>query len=149
MFYSASCEYAVRGLVHLAKQPRDRMLAVDQLAMQDEMPKYFLAKIFHRLARHGILRSTKGPGGGFALARAPQLITLQQVVDAMQGATRAEQCVVGLHPCDSAAPCPMHDSWQVLRGQIERYLQTTTIAELASGETERSELVAAGVESVV
>ena len=136
MICSASCEYAIRGLVQMARQPAGRKLSVENLVAKEQMPKYFLAKIFQRLAQHHILESRKGPGGGFALARSADQITLQDVVEAMEGAARAEQCVVGINKCDPEQPCPMHDDWQLLRTRVEDYLRQTTIAEIAASNHE-------------
>ena len=59
MIYSASCEYAIRGLVQMALQPAGQKLSVENLVAKEQMPKYFLAKIFQRLAQHHILESRK------------------------------------------------------------------------------------------
>jgi len=68
MIYSRSAEYAIRAFVHLAQVPEGKYAMVKNIAEQEEIPAHFLAKILQQLARKGLLRSSKGPTGGFACA---------------------------------------------------------------------------------
>src|ERR1035438_5440298 len=65
MIYSRSAEYAIRAFVHLAQVPEGKYAMVKNIAEQEEIPAHFLAKILQQLARKGLLRSSKGPTGGF------------------------------------------------------------------------------------
>ena len=67
MIYSRSAEYAIRAFVHLAQVPEGKYAMVKNIAEQEDIPAHFLAKILQQLARKGLLRSSKGPTGGFAL----------------------------------------------------------------------------------
>jgi Rrf2 family protein len=67
MIYSRSAEYAIRALVHMAQVPNGQYAMAKNIAAQEEIPRHFLAKILQQLARSGLLRSSKGPNGGFAL----------------------------------------------------------------------------------
>jgi len=74
MIYSRSAEYAIRAFVHLAQVPEGKYAMVKNIAEQEEIPAHFLAKILQQLARKGLLRSSKGPTGGFALRVDPSEI---------------------------------------------------------------------------
>jgi Rrf2 family protein len=132
MIYSRSTEYAIRAFVHLAQVPDGKYAMVKQIAEQEGIPAHFLAKILQQLARKGLLRSSKGPTGGFSLRFSPREISIIQLVEALDGLTDYQKCVSGLSECNDEAPCGMHDSWKALRARIMEYLETTTIADLAT-----------------
>jgi Rrf2 family protein len=131
MIYSRSAEYAIRAFVHLAQVPEGKFAMVKNIAEQEEIPAHFLAKILQQLARKGLLRSSKGPTGGFALRVAPSEVRLLDIVEALDGLTAYQQCASGLSECSDEMPCSMHDSWMSLRSRIMDYLGRNTIADLA------------------
>ena len=57
---------------------------VREIAEEESIPRHYLAKILQQLASHGLVRSTKGPGGGFALAREPQELMISEIVDILE-----------------------------------------------------------------
>src|SRR5205823_9980908 len=131
MIYSRSAEYAIRAFVHLAQVQDGKYAMVKNIAEQEEIPAHFLAKILQQLARKGLLRSSKGPTGGFALRVDPGQIRLLDIVEALDGLAPYQQCAAGLLECSDTMPCSMHDSWSALRSDIMDYLEQNTIADLA------------------
>jgi Rrf2 family protein len=131
MIYSRSAEYAIRAFVHLAQVPEGKFAMVKNIAEQEEIPAHFLAKILQQLARKGLLRSSKGPTGGFALRVPASDVRLLDIVEALDGLTAYQQCASGLAECSDEMPCSMHDSWMSLRSRIMDYLGRNTIADLA------------------
>ncbi len=142
MIYSRSAEYAIRAFVHLAEVPDGRYAMVKNIAEQEDIPAHFLAKILQQLARKGLLRSSKGPTGGFALRIASREIRLLDIVEALDGLTPYEQCASGLSQCSDEMPCPLHDSWVGLRSRIMDYLGRNTIADLARALDQKKKLLA-------
>jgi Rrf2 family transcriptional regulator, iron-sulfur cluster assembly transcription factor len=131
MIYSRSAEYAIRAFVHLAQASGGKYAMVKNIAEQENIPVHFLAKILQQLARKGLLRSSKGPTGGFALRAAPQDIRLLDIVEAVDGLESYQQCAAGHAQCSDSTPCFMHDSWAGLRSRIMDYLGRNTIADLS------------------
>ena len=131
MIYSRSAEYAIRAFVHLAQVQEGKYAMVKNIAEQEDIPAHFLAKILQQLARKGLLRSSKGPTGGFALRVDPSEIRLLDIVEALDGLAPYQQCASGLSECSDDMPCSMHDSWIALRSRIMDYLGKNTIADLA------------------
>ena len=130
MIYSATTEYAIRALAHIATlEPGERILARD-LAQETDVPRQFLGKILHRLARIGFLDSAKGRGGGFRFAMEPSTITVQHVVTAVEGGEGLKRCVLGLNECNDAQPCPMHDEWVGLRKGLTDKVYALTLEDL-------------------
>jgi Rrf2 family transcriptional regulator, iron-sulfur cluster assembly transcription factor len=130
MIYSRSAEYAIRAFVHLAQVPDGKYAMVKNIAEQEELPAHFLAKIMQQLARKGLLRSSKGPTGGFALRVPPADVKLWDIVEALDGMKQYTACASGLSECSDEMPCSMHDGWVALRTHIIDYLERNTIADL-------------------
>src|SRR5512146_3148413 len=101
MIYSRSAEYAIRAFVHLAQVPEGEYAMVKNIAEQEEMPAHFLAKILQQLARKGLLRSCKGPTGGFALRAEPSEISLLNIVEAFDGLALYQKCRSGFSECSN------------------------------------------------
>jgi len=131
MIYSRSSEYAIRAFVHLAQVPEGKYAMVKQIAAEEEIPSHFLAKILQQLARKGLLRSSKGPTGGFSLRVSADEVRLVDIVEALDGLGEYQKCASGLAGCTDDMPCALHDSWKVLRSRIMDYLGRNTIADLA------------------
>jgi len=131
MLYSKPCEYAIRALAFMARRGDQKPAQGQEIAVAEKIPGPVLGKILQDLVRKGLLESRRGPGGGFRLARRAELITLRDVVAAIDGLDHFHDCVAGLEMCGEDAPCPLHDSWKVIRGQILHDLETTTVAQMA------------------
>ncbi len=136
MMYSRSVEYAFRALTYLARQPKGSQKLARQIARSERVPAFFLAKTLQQLARNGVLRSVKGPTGGFALDRPPSKITMMEVIEVLDGTDTYDRCIVGLRECNDQVLCPVHDGFKLLRDRLKRYLSRTTVAQLVS-ESER------------
>jgi Rrf2 family protein len=85
MQLSQSVTYALQALLQLAESGEGVLITRGKLAANGQMPERFLLEILHDLVKRGILRSTRGGGGGFALARRPEDISLLDVVEAIDG----------------------------------------------------------------
>jgi len=136
MIYSKACEYAIRALTYLARH-FDRSCLVKEISNHEEIPHYFLGKILQSLARDGLLKSAKGPGGGFKLAKSPEELTLLEIKEAVDGVADLEECAVGLEKCDDETPCPLHETFKPIREQIKAYLRTTTLSDMARAVEEK------------
>jgi Rrf2 family iron-sulfur cluster assembly transcriptional regulator len=132
MIFSSSTEYAIRGLSELAGRGGHGPTIVDDLVSGTDLPRDFLAKVFQKLVRGGILRSMKGRGGGFSLARPAHEITIMSIVEAIDGPQLLDGCVVGLERCNDQMPCPQHDLYKPIRQRLKDYLTTTTLADLSA-----------------
>ena len=142
MIYSRSAEYAIRAFVHLAQVQEGKYAMVKNIAEQEDIPAHFLAKILQQLARKGLLRSSKGPTGGFALRVDANEIRLLDIVEALDGLAPYQQCASGLSECNDDMPCSMHDSWVALRSRIMDYLGRNTIADLAKALDQKKKAIA-------
>lgn len=122
MLYSPTCQYALRALIYLASQKNADPVLGRKIAEDEGIPKQFLSKILHLLRNKGLIITTKGPGGGYRLARPAQRISLGQVVEAIDGKMDISQrCILGLDKCSDEESCALHDQWKKFQKQ---YLST-------------------------
>jgi Rrf2 family iron-sulfur cluster assembly transcriptional regulator len=136
MIYSSACSYAIRAMTLLATVRPDGYVLMDELCSDNDLPRHFVAKIFQGLVHDGLLKSAKGRGGGFALARPASRITLYHIVAAVDGEEHFEECVVGMTRCNDRQPCPQHDEFKAVRARIVDFLKGTTLQKM-SGTFER------------
>jgi len=139
MIYSNACEYAIRGMTYLARSPKELHLA-REIAEREEIPYFFLSKILQTLAKAGLLKSIKGRGGGFQLAKSPEKITLYDIKVCIDGAADLDACAVGLSRCSDKQPCPLHDTFKPLRASIRSYLKETSLADMSRAVTKKRAL---------
>jgi len=103
---------------------------VKNIADEEQIPAHFLAKILQQIARKGLLKSSKGPTGGFCLKVAPNKLKLIDIVDAVDGLNNFNACAGGLPECTSAKACSLCDRWKPVQSRIMVFLGKTTIADL-------------------
>ena len=124
-------EYAVRGIVFLASRPADKVCLLSEIAEAVDVPQTFLAKIFQQFSKIGLVRSYRGTGGGFMLGRAPEKITLLEVVEAVEGPIVPNRCVISTDECDRSNSCHVHPVWVEVQDQVRATLARVTLKELA------------------
>lgn len=127
-------EYAIRAAIYLAQQQPDEVILISDISRSTEVPQSFLAKILQQLCKHNLVRSFRGSGGGFTLAREARTITLREVIEAVEGPIVPNRCLQGEGICDRDAHCQVHPVWREVQGQVTATLDRFSIAELASRE---------------
>ena len=129
--FSRSAEYGIRAMTFLALQPTGKLTGAREISQAEEIPMPFLWKILQNLARRKLVRSFKGVGGGYVLARPAGEICLQDVLQATDDHSLANGCVLGLAVCSEETPCPLHHSWKEIRDRLVVMLEQTTLDDLA------------------
>ena len=125
-------EYAIRGMIFLAAQPPKSLILIQEIAAATEAPVSFLAKIFQEFARSGLVRSTRGSGGGFTLARPPAEISRLQLVEIIEGPILPNRCLQGGARCGHRNSCRVHDVWRRVQQQTVETLRQVTLAEIVA-----------------
>jgi Rrf2 family protein len=123
-------DYAVRVLVRLAVEKGVR--SVPELAQAEDAPVEFLRKIMQRLQHAGLVRSRRGPFGGYELARNPSGVTLLQVVQAVQGDVLVNQCLGWGGPCPREGTCPLRPRLEEIQQELTGRLSEITLAQIAA-----------------
>ena len=130
MPFSQATKYCIRAVLYLAEHGGEKPLMSRQIAKALRVPEPFLAKILQQLSKRGVLRSFKGRGGGFVLARPASQIHLGEVVEAVEGSQFGEECILGLAACSPEDPCPLHDQWSRFKEEMLGVMRVQSIEEV-------------------
>lgn len=140
---SNTCKYALRALIYLGKFSNDdQMIGIKKISKDLGLSSPFLGKILQNLVKQKLLVSTKGPNGGFALARSPGEITLYDIVVKVDGEEFFTNCLIRLEPCrshDLSKPlCPVHEQYSKLRKEVTKFYKETSL-EIIGKDIEKYE----------
>jgi Rrf2 family protein len=126
MQITRQADYAVRAVLYLAKIGPEMRAATSQIALEQQIPPSFLAKIVSQLSVAGLLQTSRGARGGVSLARTPEQISLLEVVEAIDGPILLNECVAGNGTCTFGDDCPMQPVWCDAQMELVKRLKTTT-----------------------
>jgi Rrf2 family protein len=128
---SHTAEYALRAVLYIAQHETEtELVRNDTIAAALDVPRNYLSKILHALGREGLLQSTRGPTGGFRLARSPDAIPLLHVVAAFDQMGGPRNCILGRARCSDRNPCPAHGRWKDISEQVSGFFRETTVGDL-------------------
>ncbi len=133
---SRKVDYALRAVIHLAnEEAHDRACSVGQIAARERIPRQFLEKIVQQLIHTGLVRSRRGPRGGYVLGRSADQMTFRDVIEALEGPISLNVCV-GEHPdCFLLGACGMNRVWAEGQRRVMDLFENTTIASVSHGRT--------------
>lgn len=131
-------DYALRAVVHLARHWQDGPVSTAEIAETEEVSYQLACKLMQRLQKAGLVESTMGPRGGFTLSRRPSKINLAEVIEAVQGKIRLNQCLMGDYKCPREACCPVYKKLTGLQNQIDGYFAKISLAELIKSDSKQS-----------
>jgi Rrf2 family protein len=124
--------YAVRAAICLARAyGTGRPRKLREISAEMDIPRTFVSQILGDLVRAGIAVSSFGRDGGHRLARAPDQVTVAEVIEAAEGPLASERCALGDGPCRWQAVCPMHETMIMATASLREELSATTLAMLA------------------
>ena len=137
MWLSSTAQQAVHAVLCIAQLERDGPVCVDDVSKTIGAPRNYLSKTLHLLTKAGVLKSVRGPGGGFRLAFSPERTPLSRVVAPFEPATQ-RRCLVGRSVCSDAMPCPAHHRWKEVAASVDDFFNKTTIADLLTKQSSAS-----------
>ena len=129
MWISGTSQYAIRAVVYVATHGTDAPVRVDPIAEALDVPRNYLSKTLHQLARIGVLRSVRGPRGGFQLAVPASRLTLARVTEPFDEVGE-RHCLLGRAQCSDRSPCAAHGRWGEISNSLQTFFRGTTIADL-------------------
>lgn len=129
---SNQSQYAIRGVLYLALHAgKENKLGSAHVGEKTGIPTPFLAKIFQKLSRAGLIISTKGPKGGFYLSDKELQNSLLDIIECIDGLDVFNRCFIGLPKCSDSNPCAIHHVAAHWRDALIAELKLKTIAEMA------------------
>jgi Rrf2 family protein len=134
MWITKKTDYATRALLVLTLATSDRLLKLQEISQRAEVPISFLEQIMPQLRGAGLVRSARGPSGGYRLNHPPQDINLDRVVRVFQGPLAPIACATRHEPeaCPMEVGCSLKETWQEVRDATIAILERTTFADLAA-----------------
>ncbi len=121
-------DYAIRAAARLAGSTE--LLSVTALSEQTDVPVDFLRKIMQRLRSGGLVKSVRGPFGGYSLSRSPDSITLKDIIESVQGPLRMNACFETPEICKNAGLCPLQGLLCQMEEKMTSYLDNVTLANI-------------------
>ena len=131
MIFSKPWTYAIRALLYLAEHRNEGPMLSTTIAESEGIPAPYLVKILGILNSAKIVGSTRGPGGGFHLQVDPKKINLMKVVILFDSVDLFQDCILGLGRCGENENCPIHRRWKEPKSFLMKFLEDTTLADLA------------------
>ncbi len=130
--FTKRADYGLMAIHYIASHGDGGAVSAKRIAEEFHIPPERLAKILQRLAKKHLIESHNGPKGGYALTRAPEEITVGQVVRALEGPVRIVSCMVENDDCPQFSRCNLRRPVQKIQASISYLLDSMTLAELAA-----------------
>ena len=130
--FSKACDYGIRATIYIAKQSQlGKKVSLKEVAEAIESPIAYTSKILQLLSRNQIINSDKGPTGGFSIDVVKlEKVKLSTIVFAIDGDSIYKGCGLGLKKCNEHMPCPVHHQFKIVRDELKKMLETTTVQSL-------------------
>jgi Rrf2 family iron-sulfur cluster assembly transcriptional regulator len=128
---STKGRYAVMAMADLAYHAKGRPIALAEVAERQEISLSYLEQLFGKLRRRALVNSTRGPGGGYQLAKPMDTVSVADIIVAVDEPIDATSCG-GMENCKDDGKCLTHDLWTSLNERIFEYLRGVTLGELVT-----------------
>jgi Rrf2 family iron-sulfur cluster assembly transcriptional regulator len=140
MMLTTKGRYAVMAMTDIAmqcaSQAENTPINLSDIAQRQAITVNYLEQLFNNLRRHALVHSVRGPGGGYVLAKSPELITVADIIHAAEESIKMTRCdneiTAGCRPNHSR--CSTHYLWEDLGNHILTYLQGITLADICQGK---------------
>lgn len=129
---STRSRYGLRFLIELSQRRDEGPVDLGSIAQNQAIPETYLAKLVVPLRNAGIIRSARGAKGGYELSRAPADISVQEVVEVLEGRSSLLECTDHPETCARSADCPTLPIWTGLEKAIKDYLSSVTVGDAAA-----------------
>lgn len=131
MILGTKARYAVMAMVELAGHDGGKPVKLSELAESQEITIPYLEQIFGKLRQHDLVKSVRGPGGGYILARTADETLIADIVAAVEESTKMTRCDIKSGGCMATRTrCMTHHLWEGLEQQIDGYLRSISLADV-------------------
>ena len=128
------------AMVSLAAASRGNPVPIQTIAKRESIPEPYLQQLFLRLRKRNIVKSVRGPGGGFILARDPSGITVGEIIRTAEGKGPRVGCRGAGRTCGMIGTCRTQNMWETLESKMEEFLDSISIEDLfPDGQSARKE----------
>ncbi len=134
---STKGQYGVRAMYEIARGYPDEPVTIKSISERQDVSIAYLEQILNKLRHAGLIKSIKGPGGGYVLDRAPEKISIADILIELEGPVAITSCLDPSEGCVRVERCVTHMLWKSLGKQIEDFLNTITLKDLLNGKSYR------------
>lgn len=128
---SVTCKTAIKAVVFLAsKIDTDNKASIKEIAEDINGSEHTVGKLLQKLVKANVIKSSKGPTGGFYINSKQMQIAIIKIIEAIDGDAVFKECGLGLSTCSSKRPCPIHNDYKKVRDQFEQFYKNKTVADL-------------------
>lgn len=128
--------FAVTAMIDLAMRQHNGPVTLAGISQRQRISLSYLEQLFGKLRRHELVESTRGPGGGYSLARPAREVTVADIIFAVDEPLDATQCG-GKENCHDDGPCMTHELWSNLNRKMIEYLDSVSLQELVEQQRQR------------
>lgn len=132
---STKGRYAVRAMYEIAKFFPDGV-TLDQISANQNISRVYLAQILNRLRQARLIKSSRGPGGGYVLRKNPEEISLYDILEPLEGPVCIASCLDPTEGCDEIDECVVYPVWKKVAQYIECLLKQVKLSDLIKMKTE-------------
>lgn len=132
--------FAVTAMLDLALNEVDKPVTLAGISERQGISLSYLEQLFSRLRRNGLVKSVRGPGGGYRIAKKQTEISVSDIITAVDELIDATQCG-GQENCHDERRCMTHDLWASLNEKILEYLSGVSLSDLVASQREGKKIV--------
>lgn len=139
MILGTKARYAVMAMVDLANHSEGKPVRLLEIAARQEIPLSYLEQIFSKLRQQSLVKSVKGPGGGYMLARLPDDLAISDIITAAEEEMKMTRCGTESHSGCMASKelCLTHDLWEGLGDKIYEYFNGISLEDVCKKRLQR------------
>ncbi len=130
MRMSTKAQYAVRAMVNLNLHSEGEPVSLRDISLRESISLTYLEQLFVKLRRGQIVKSVRGPGGGYLLARPAKDIQVDEIIDSVEESLVPVSCMDAKNGCACDDQCVTHNVWHGLGERIRQFLSSITLADL-------------------
>jgi Rrf2 family protein len=129
--FSLTCKTAIKAVIYLAsRKDSEQKCGIKEIAEYIGASEHTVGKFLQTLVKKDVIKSAKGPSGGFYLSEAQMLQPVINIVYAIDGADIFNECGLGLRKCSASQPCPIHNDYKKARDILENLFKDKKVVHL-------------------
>lgn len=133
---SQTCKTAIKAVIYLSSKAADgEKVGIKEIARHIDASEHTVGKTLQTLVRQGLIKSHKGPTGGFYISKEQIQLPMINIVETFEGKDVFKECGLGLSKCSETHPCPIHNEYKVARELFENIFREKRIIDLCDPVT--------------
>lgn len=125
--------YGLRAVLKLAEQESNKPISISSIAAEEKISPEFLEQIFYKMKKSGIIKSTRGPGGGFSLTKSLEEISFADILEAVGEPLTLSPCSTAgtKKDCPRIDDCSAYDIWQEVSAHLNEYFSSLSLKDIS------------------